>query len=91
MLKYRTKLYFAKGFKYLTEMAEKIKQAPKISHDKIEFSIRMFKKQLRGKIRCLNLKEEHCYGDLEISFCWKDHLRGKIIHPMTNCDEVFDE
>jgi hypothetical protein len=46
----------------------------------------MFKKRLRGKVLSITLKDENCYGDLEINFVWKDYLKGKIIHTMTDCD-----
>ena len=46
----------------------------------------MFKKKLRGQINSINLKEENCFGDLTVSFQWKDYLKGKIKHPMDNCE-----
>ena len=49
----------------------------------------MFKKKLRGQINCINLKNENCYGDLTISFMWKDYLSGKVKHNINDCDYKF--
>ncbi len=51
----------------------------------------MFKKNLRGKINGINLKEENCYGDLLVNFVWKDYLKGTIAHSMTDCYDIFDQ
>ena len=64
MLKYNTKIYFGKGFNSAAEMAERYKKAAKRDNlEKVSFSVRMFKKRLRGQMLSINLKEENTYGD----------------------------
>ena len=87
MLKYNAKLFFGKGIKNAEEMVKKIKENKnKTNYERMQFSIRMFKKRLRGKVWSITLKDENCYGDLEINFFWKDYLKGKIVHAMTDCE-----
>ena len=91
LLKHSARLYFAQGVKSAAEMLEKVRKGPKNNYERVQFSVRMFRKRLRGHIISINLKEEDCFGDLEVSFVWKDYLKGKIVHPMTDCEEVFDK
>lgn len=69
-LRYNTKMYFGKGMRSAAEMAERCKVAgaiggPKSSKEpqKTSFSVRMFKRKLRGRMMGVNLKEENTYGD----------------------------
>jgi hypothetical protein len=57
MLRYNVKLYFGLGIKDVTTMVEKVHKKTMKNMERVEFFIRMFKKRLRGKIDCLNLKE----------------------------------
>ena len=79
MLKNNTRLLFGKGFKNLTEMISILKTNSN-GYKKIEFCVHMFGKRMRGRIISINLKDEVCYGDLELVFEWKDFLKGKIEH-----------
>ena len=90
MQKNSAKLYFGKGkgIKNISKMLEKIKSSS--SNEKTFFCIKMFKKRLRGSLTSINLREEACFGDFTISFQWKDYLKGKIIHPMDDCQYIFD-
>jgi hypothetical protein len=67
MLKNSTVLYFGKGFKSMGEMMTVVKSQPK-SQKHIEYCVRMFSKRMRGKIHSVNLRDEVCFGDLEIIF-----------------------
>ena len=51
----------------------------------IEYCVRMFSKRLRGKIHSVNLKDEVCFGDLEITFEWRDFLKGRLEHNFDEC------
>lgn len=44
----------------------------------------MFSKRLRGKIQSINLRDEICFGDFEVVFEWKDFLKGKIEHNLSD-------
>lgn len=39
----------------------------------------------------VNLKEENTYGDFQVTFSWRDFLKGKIEHDVTQAEDVFDE
>ena len=92
MLKYNAKMYFGKGIKNATDMVQKVKEnSNKNNYERVQFSIRMFKKRLRGKVWSITLQDENCYGDLQINFAWKDYLKGKIVHSMTDCEQIFNE
>ncbi len=49
-----------------------------------EFSVKMFNKQLYG--RMINNNNKICsYGNWEFSLCWKDEIQGRVKHDMTAC------
>jgi hypothetical protein len=69
-LRHNTRMYFGKGIKSAAEMAERCKAAgaiggPKSSKEpqKTSFSVRMFRRRLRGRLMGVNLKEENTFGD----------------------------
>jgi hypothetical protein len=39
----------------------------------------------------INIKNQKCYGDLMISFQWKDYLKGKIKSKIDQNRHIFKE
>ena len=48
--------------------------------DKI--AIKMFYKQMYGRLMGGKLNEKGCYGNWEISFVWQGYLKGKVKHDL---------
>jgi hypothetical protein len=62
-----TILYFGKGFRSIGDMFTVVKNSsakPKT----VEYCVRMFSKRMRGRIQSINLRDEVCFGDLEMVF-----------------------
>lgn len=57
----------------------------------IDYCVRMFSKRMRGKIHSINLKDQICFGDLEITFEWRDFLKGRIEHSFDECEMFGDK
>lgn len=90
LLRYNTKIFFGKGIKNAAEMSLRCKRPPREKPERINFSVHMFHKRLRGKLQSVNLKEENTYADFDFTFSWRDFLKGNIEHQITECDELFD-
>ncbi len=66
-MKNNTTLYFGKGFNSISSMMTVMKSKSSQTK-KIEYSIRMFSKRMRGRILSINVRDEYCYGDFEVVF-----------------------
>ncbi len=90
LFKNNTRLYFGKGFKSLSAMLTLLKNRPAKSSIQVDYCVKMFGKRMRGKIHSINLRDEVCYGDIEMIFEWKDFLKGRIDHNFTELDTFGD-
>lgn len=80
-------LIFGKGFADISSFLS----ARSGYNKSCDFSVKMFSKQLYGR---LVSKEARCsggYGNCELSLFWRDELQGRIRQAMTNCEHFGPE
>jgi hypothetical protein len=74
------RLFFGRGFSKSGRFVSCLKKESKKA---CNFSLKMFNKQLYGRLPVADSREG-CYGNWELTFWWQDELQGRVKHAMTN-------